>query len=174
MAQCMIKPQAPILLSIAAALALTGCAGRSELYPSLSIRDAERVSGTFEPVEAEPYVPTPASADVLGRIGMLRADALRANDRFVAAAQSTRRSVAAARGAGSGSENWSVAQVALAQLESSRSDGMIALADLDRLFVDASLDAAELSEIEEARSAVAALVASQDQVISELHSVLDN
>ncbi len=49
---------------------------------------------------------------------------------------------------------------------------MIALAELDRLFVDASLDAEELGEIEQARSEVAALAASQDQLISELQSAL--
>jgi len=174
MAHCMIHSRAPIILSVAAAMALTGCAGPSELYPSLSIRDAERVSGTFEPIEPEPYVPAPIGAEVLRRIGTLRADAVRANDRFQAAAQRTRNTVAAARGVAPGGENWSVAQVALAELESSRSDGMIALAELDQLFVQASLDAAELSEIEEARSQVAALVASQDQTITALHSQLNN
>lgn len=174
MAHSMIHPRVPIILSSVAAMALTGCAGPSELYPSLSIRDAERVSGTFEPVEPEPYVPAPPSAEVLGRIGTLRADAQRANERFMAAAQRTRGSVAAAKGAAPGSENWSVAQVALAELESSRSDGMIALAELDQLFVQASLDAAKLGEIEEARSQVAALVTAQDQTITALHSQLND
>lgn len=173
MAHSMIPMRPHFFLSITAAIALTGCAGQSELYPSLSIRDAERVSGTFEPVEAEPFVPTPTSEAVLGRIGALGADAARANDRFMAAAERTRGTVAAARGASPGSENWSVAQVALAELESSRSDAMIALAELDQLFVQASLDAAELSEIEQARAQVAAIVASQDQTITSLHSELN-
>ena len=168
----MIPAKAAILLSITAATALAGCAGQRDLYPSLSIRDAERVSGTFKPVEPDAFVSPPPSADVLGQIGAMRALAQRANERFLAAAQRARGTVAAARGAQPGSEKWSVAQVALADIESSRSDAMIALAELDRLYVDAYLEASELDQIVAERDEVSALVASQDQLIDTLHSDL--
>ena len=47
-------------LIVALACAFTAaCASSPDDYPSLAIRDAERVSGTLQP--AEPYVPTPAA-----------------------------------------------------------------------------------------------------------------
>ena len=59
----------PRLLLAALAIALAGCSTDPALYPSLSIRDAERVSGTFEPVEPERYVPPPPGQPVLDELG---------------------------------------------------------------------------------------------------------
>lgn len=159
-----------LLLPVAAAFALAGCAKDDGLYPSLSIRDAERVSGVFDPVQAEPFVPTPQGADSLGRIGKLRADAQASHSRFLAAADKARGTVAAARGAGPGADRWSVAQVALGNLAGIRSETMISLAELDLLYVDAQTEGQELAEIESARADVDRLAAEEDRLLDSLNS----
>lgn len=167
-----MMPRLPVPALAAAALLLAGCAKDADLYPSLSIREAERVSGTFQPIQPEQVVEQAPNAQTLDQLESLRADARRANERFLAAAARARGPVAAARGSAPGSEAWSVAQVALADLESSRSDAMIALADLDRIYVDARLDVVAFERIEQVRSEVASLVDSQDRAINALHGQL--
>jgi hypothetical protein len=100
---------------------LAACATAEEEYPSLAIRDAERVSGRFEPVAATPYVPPPTPAAVLGLLDQLAADAASAHRSFVAEAPAASRIIQAAGGAEFGSDAWAAASVALAGLESSRS-----------------------------------------------------
>ncbi len=152
---------------------MTGCAGDPELYPSLSIRDEERISGTFEPVEPEVYEPVPIASETLGRIDALREQARLANERFLAAAERLRGPIAQARGAEPGSISWSKAQVALAELQSSRSDAMIALADLDAIYLETQLESGNPERIATARSEVAALVASQDRLIEAIRREVD-
>ena len=161
-----------VLLLLGLPVALAGCAGDRELYPSLSVREEERVTGVFDPVEAEEYVPAPPRPATLDRLAQLRAEAASAHERFLAAAERARRPVAAARTAQPGSEDWAVAQVALADLESSRSDAMVALADLDRIHADAIRQADETDAIEEARGEVDALVLSQSRLIEALYGEL--
>jgi len=147
---------------------LAACATPAGKYPSLDLREAERVSGALEPAEPAPYVPPPTPAAVLGRLEQLTADAASAHHAFLAEAPQVRSKVAAASGADAGSESWAQAQVALAGLEAARSKAMIALADLDRLYVDAALDAAALDRIGPARDRVAAQVAEQNGTIDTL------
>jgi hypothetical protein len=137
-------------------------------YPSLAIRDAERVAGTMQPVAPEPYVPPPTPAAVVDRLEQLSRDASSAHEAFLAEVPRARRTVAGARGAQPGAESWSVAQVAVAGLESSRSRAMIALADLDRLYVDAAVGGEELTRIDAVRERVATQVAEQDATIAGL------
>lgn len=157
---------------LTAALALSACAGSPEQYPNLSIRDVERINGSFEPIPTQKYVSAPPSGEVLDRLAKLRGDAASAHRSFLDTAKLARGPVTNARGAKIGSSAWSIAQVALADLESSRSTAMVALADLDRIYVSAQLQAAELSEIEAARDEVIALVDSQDEQISALYAEL--
>jgi hypothetical protein len=81
--------------------------------------------------------------------------------------------VNAARGDAVGSEDWALAQVALAGLESARSRAMIALADLDRLYVDAATEGGELTRIAATRDQVIAQVEQQNATISGLLGALD-
>ena len=157
----------PALALAIAALPLTGCASPGR-YPSLAIRDAERATGTLQPAEAEPYVPPATPAETLDRIGRLAADAQAAHRAFLSAVDQGRGTIAAGRGAATGTEAWSRAQVALADLEASRSQAMIALADLDRLYVDAELAGGELERISAARDQVAALIESESRTIEGL------
>ncbi|MXP41480.1 hypothetical protein GRI75_07465 [Altererythrobacter soli] len=156
-----------------APLALAGlaaCSTPSGEYPSLAIRDAERVSGTI-PAPA-PFVPSATPAPVLDRLAGLTRDAASAHAAFQNQAPAARRTVSAARGAGVGSENWAQAQVALAGLEAARSQAMIALADLDRIYVDAAVEGTELERIAAARQRVADMVEAESALIAELAAAL--
>lgn len=172
MARRMSLPRAACLLPAAAALLLGGCAKDRDLYPSLSIRDEERVSGVFEPVEAEPYVPPAQSGEVLDSLARYQAEAAAAHRRVLAAAEQARAPLAAARGKEAGGEEWAVASIALADVEARRSETMVALAEIDRLYVAAQLEAGELAEIVSALSQVNALVLEEDRLIAGLRADL--
>ncbi|MEO6387197.1 MAG: hypothetical protein ABIT16_07185 [Croceibacterium sp.] len=151
---------------------LAACATAQGSYPSLDLRDAERAAGTLQPVEPAPYVPPATPSAVLGQLDQLAAAAASANSAFAQETPRVRSAVAAARGANAGSDSWAEAQVALAGLEASRSKAMIALADLDRLYVDAALAGAEVGRINTVRETVATQVRQQDQVVSDLLGTL--
>jgi hypothetical protein len=169
MARRVIKPSLalPPAALLLTALLLTACASPGK-YPSLAMRDAERATGTLQPVEAEPYVPPTTSAETLDQLGRLAAEAQGAHQAFLAAAERARGPAAAARGAAEGSNAWSVAQIALADVESARSTTMIALAELDRLYVDTELAGGDLSRIGPARDEAAALVAAENAALDAL------
>ena len=157
-------------LASATLLSLAACASAPGEYPSLAIRDAERVTGTI--ATPEPYVPPPAPAPVLDRLAQLTGEAASTHSAFLSEAPRARRTVSAARGASAGSENWAQAQVALAGLEAARSQAMVALADLDRLYVDAAVEATELDRIAAVRKEVIGIVEAEDAVIAELAAAL--
>ena len=167
----MSLPCKPILGSVAA-MSLAACAASDDRYPSLDIRPAERVTGTFEPVDADPTpAPAPtASADLIGRLAALRSQATEAHADFRSAAPRARGLAAAASGSATGSDAWADAQVALADLDSARSNAAIALGDLDILYVDATVDAQARSEILAAREEVIALIRDEDAILAELRS----
>lgn len=150
---------------------LAACASPEGEYPNLDIRPAERASGTLQPPPA-PYVPPPTPAPVLGRLEQLAADAASAHRAFLAEAAAARNAVAAASGAELGSDRWARASVAVAGLESTRSRAMIALADLDRLMVDAAVGGGELERIVAVRNTVTAQVDEQNAVIEGLQRSL--
>jgi hypothetical protein len=149
--------------------ALLGCSlaacAASDAYPSLALRDVERATGTLQPATPAPYVPPAPSSAVLGRLDRLAADAASAHRAFLAEAPRARGAVAAARDAGPGADSWARAQVAVAGLESTRSQAMIALADLDRIYVDAALDGSDLARVDAVRDQVAAQVEEQNAAI---------
>lgn len=161
----------PKRLLIALACTCTAaCASGPDSYPSLAIRDAERVSGTLQP--AAPYVPTPASPVVLQNAQALVEQAEKANESFRGLLAGARGAAQAGRGAGMGSERWAVASVAIAELETERSRAMIALADLDRLAVAAATEGGATAELEAAQSRVDTIVAEQTRDIDGLLAAL--
>jgi len=151
---------------------LCACTTASEEYPSLAMRDAERVAGTMQPAAPAPYVPPPTAPAVLERLDQLAGEASSAHQAFLAAAPQARSAVAAARGEGPGADSWARAQVAVSGLEASRGKAMIALADLDRLYVDAAVEGDELDRIGAARDRVATQVAEQNATIDGMLSEL--
>lgn len=158
------------LALMATAITLAGCAGSSDKYPSLAIRDAERVTGQFTPSapEAEPVAPVVSrqvTADIIGRAYGLR-------QRFDAAETNAAQLVRAARGAGPESDSWAQALVALAELTSIRGQTAIVLADLDDLESKAATSFAPTDNIRAAQIQVAHLVKEQDAALDSLSAQL--
>ena len=141
-------------------------------YPSLAQRPAERIEGTFEADTAEPAPPPPVlpSADLAARLAQLRRDAEAAHAEFRANIPAAER--LARVGGPTGSDSWAAAQVALADLDSIRSRVAIALADLDTLWVDATLEAGPREAVGTTRDAVEGLVAEEDAVLARLRGRL--
>lgn len=146
---------------------LAACATPSEEYPSLAIRDVERAAA-MPPAPPVAYVPPAPPAATLERVDQLAGEAASAHRTFLAEAPRVRNTVAAARGAEPGAESWSVAQVAVAGLQASRSKAMIALADIDRIYVDAALEGLALERIALARDQVQTQVEEQDATIGTM------
>ena len=144
---------------------LAACASPAGHFPSLDIREGERVSGTIAAPAAPPLAPSPASA---GDLASLAVTAQASHAAFSQAVPQARALVAAAQ-AGDG---WSAAQVAIADLEARRSALMIALADLDRLLVDAATNGADSTAIAATHAEAAALAGEEDRVIGELLGAL--
>lgn len=149
---------------------LAACASTpADGYPSLAIRDAERWSGSIEAPPYEPPAPAPATLDTVEEWGE-RARAAHAE--FMAAAPAARSTVLAARGSAPGSNAWSNAQVALGGLEARRSAAMVAMAELDRIYVETSSRGEAIAPVEAVHQQVTALIAQQDALIDELISVV--
>lgn len=164
-------------LSVApvAAILLAGCSVTApERYPSLAVRDVERVQGDFEPVEPArldvPPVEVDKGANLADRLAELVAQARSAHTGFLKAVPATEKLVGAASGSSVGSDSWAAAQVALADLDSARSTAAISLGDLDILFTAATVQAEDAAAIATARESVIALVAEEDMVLERLRA----
>ena len=161
---------APFAALVALPLALSACASVDDgAYPSLAIRDGERMTGSITP---EPYVPPPPTPASIAGLDGLASEARAAHAAFTAALPAARARVNAARGSGVGSEAWAVAQVAVADLESQRSRAMIALADLDRIYVQVSSDGEAIAPVEDVRGPIAELIAQENAIIDDLLAAL--
>lgn len=170
------RTQAPFL-PIVLALLLAGCAnGDSSRYPSLSIRDVERIKGSAEPVAPEVTPPGTAapSTDLAGRLAQLQQQAATANQAFMGAVPSTENLIDAAAGSAVASENWSVATAALTRLDSLRNQASLALADLDKLYVDSEMEVGAVDAISATRDTVQAEVAGQEAVLDRLSARMPN
>lgn len=164
----MRRPYTASLLALTA-LALAACAKDAGTYPSLARRPAERVSGTAPVVTPAPdATPAPPSSELTDRLDRLVAEARSADARFRQNSARTRNLVSAASGAAPGSEGWAVATVAVSDLESQRSQAMIALADLDALYAAETVAGSDASAIARARDQVIAMVGEEDAVLNEL------
>ena len=159
---------AAVLLTIPALLA--ACATSSDKYPTLEVREAERVTGTFEaPSRLEPALLQDSIAQSLPDFV---AAAKNSHTRFVDTAPATRITITAAQGTGSDSNDWAAAQIALADLESHRSDTAIALAELDLLYAQSTLRFEQRQAIAAAIVVVEELVAEEDLVLSQLRAAI--
>lgn len=172
MDRAMQKPAA-YAAAVSAAVLLTACANTGDAgFPSLATRPGERVSGTLTPAPA-PARP-PATAATGTRLSSLKASALAAHRRFADLRGRAEQLSAAARGAAVASEAWSVAQVAVAELESARSETAVALADLNSLYIDAAAasvptgGSGDLDAIAAAREDVTGWLAADDAVLAAL------
>ena len=168
--------QRSLLLAPVALLALSACATHSR-YPSLAMRDFERVEGNAAPVEPENTVtpaPAPLPSGFGERLTELRRQADASHAEFLRRASNARSRSNAAAGAAQGSTRWSDAIVAISDVESARSDTMFVLAELDSMLALGAAEradsgaAAGLPQIAATRDSVAALVAEEDRILVEL------
>jgi hypothetical protein len=168
------------LLPAVILLGLSACS-TSGTYPSLERRDVERITGSAEPVapqpEAIPALPPP-SAELATRIAQLVEQARASHVRFGERRAQASRLIAAGGNAPVASESWSVASVALSDLEAARSQTMIALAELDALYAGESVKAADsgnpgdATAVAQAWRQVTALAAEEDEVLAGLRAKL--
>ncbi len=162
----------PALL-LAAALLTSACSTTEGEFPSLARRPAERVSGTAEPAPAPPpMVAEPVAPGLAAQLAGFERQARMGHTKFQSREARARQMVGAARGAAVGSERWSVATVAVAELEAARSEVMIALADLDSLYAAERVAGGDGSAIGVVRESVQALVKQEDRVLAELGNQL--
>lgn len=155
-----------------AALSLAACAGDAGTDPSLARRPAERVTGIAPVATPTPEAPAPASAAILGKLDSLVSQAHAAHRRFTGKQGRVQALVGAAAGAAAASEAWSLATVALSDLESTRSDAMVAMAELDTLYAGAVVGNQSATEIAAARKTVQDLISDEDHVIEGLRARL--
>jgi len=157
-------------LAAAASLSLSACAAAQNTgAPSLAKRSVE---GRFD--VAPPVVvvapPGPLPADLGGRLARWESDAASAQQAFAAERNTTASLVSAAGGAAVASERWVVAQQAISRLTATRAPLTAALADIDRLYLDRSVEDAidGLPEIYALRDRLADTVSTQDAVLEAL------
>ena len=188
------------LLAAASAIGLSGCASAGD-YPSLARRPAEgsvspdpaicpasrdvlaladdelgsgRVGGSAQPAPALsiPPAPTAPSRDLTTRLAQLVEQARAAHGRFGDRRAAAERAIAAGSGAALGSEAWSTASVALASLETARSDALIALGELDQRFAELttaeSANTFDIEAVSAARDQVETIVMEEDAVLAGL------
>jgi hypothetical protein len=158
------------LLAALACTCAAACSTSPGDYPSLAVRDAERVSGTMEPAEA--YVAPPVSEATIETAQDLYGQAMEAHESFFVRYRAAQPVVSAARGAGVGTEAWAQASVAIADVETERSKLMVLLAELDRLYVAATTEGSEPGEIEAAQARVSEAAAEETAKIDEMLAVL--
>ena len=153
-------------LSVLAAAQNTGA-------PSLAKRSVEgRFDVTPPAVVVAP--PGPLPADLGGRLARWESDAAGAQQAFAAERNATASLVTAAAGAPVASERWVVAQQAISRLIATRAPLTAALADIDRLYLDRSIEDAidGLPEIYALRDRLADTVSTQDAVLEALSGQL--
>lgn len=156
---------------IMAGVSLGGCAGASDKYASLAMRDFEKADPAQ--YESDDTVVAPSiSTEGLAVVRGLVANAQSAHQRFMSAAPGARQAVNAAIGAGVTENRWASAQVALADLDSLRSQAAIPLGDLDRIFVEASVELAEAEEVSSARQEVVSMIEQEDRLLADLRGKL--
>lgn len=161
-------------LATIASLTLSACAAaQGGDAPSLAKRAVE---GRFDvappPVEVVP--PGPLPADLAGRLARWEADAAAAQQAFAAERGAAATQVGAAAGAAIASERWVVAQQAISRLVAARAPLTAALADIDRLYLERSIDEQVdgLPDIYALRDRLADLESAQDAVIEALSAQL--
>nr|WP_298926683.1 hypothetical protein [uncultured Erythrobacter sp.] len=160
-----------LLTAATTAMLLSACAGSSDKYPSLAIRDVERAQGQFTPVSSEPVAPIRPIASTED-LDALVARAVEADKKFSRSRIDAMILIGLGRDLTIDNNRRQDALVALADLMTIRSETAVALADLDRLTAEAATTFAPLDEIDAARIKIEALKAGQDGTIAGLSETL--
>ena len=167
----MTKSNTPFLFAASAILALPGCATAPDQFPSLAVREAERMSGTLTPAQPEPAAPTYSvpAGEVENALAMARG----AHERFVAGQPATTRLINSASGLAMGTDTHSRALIALADLTTYHSETASALASLDRLEAQGAVLFAPIDAVKAAQAEVEAMIGQQDAALDQLARELD-
>ena len=161
-------------LALVVSLSLSACAAaQNSGAPSLAKRSVE---GRFDVAPPAVVVapPGPLPADLAGRLARWESDAAGAQQAFAAERDATASLVSAAAGAPVASERWVVAQQAISRLVAARAPLTGALADIDRLYLDRSVEETidGLPDIYALRDRLADMVSTQDALLEALNSQL--
>ncbi|MCR2835123.1 hypothetical protein [Parerythrobacter lacustris] len=169
-----MKIPSNLVALVLGATAISGCAASNSIYPSLSIRDFERGQGSFDaPQGSAPIEIAPLPQDKAARIVALLEQLQASHARFMSEAPVARNAVVSGAGSAAGEDRWAAAQVALASLDSERSQAAVALADLDLMVADTSLAVERVDDVVAAREVALARLREQDAILAELRGVLD-
>lgn len=158
-----------LLMTAFSAAILSACAGSSDRYPSLAIRDAERQVGVGAPTEPPPPVAPVASAQ---EITAIVAQAREANAAFREAQPGVRQLAEAARGLDFESNAYSNAAAAVATLSSLRGQTVSALGRLDALETEAAAIFASTDAIRSAQAEIEGMVIEQSAVLEAVSANL--
>jgi len=156
------------LIAIPALASLAGCAGSSEDYPTLAVRSTELASRPVVSPEAEASQPASPAPQTLERAAAAARQARVAHGDFLATVPGVQGAVDNAAGSPAGSERWSNAQVSVARLQAHRSRAMVALADLDRIYIESANGGESLADIAATRGEIETLIASEDRLLERL------
>ncbi|MGB3753586.1 MAG: hypothetical protein WA954_06780 [Parerythrobacter sp.] len=152
---------------------LSGCAASTTDYPSLALRDFERSGAQFDAVAGLPdLVPAALPADTAAAIDALDARMAQASAAFASEVPAARRAVRSGAGSAITSDRRSAALVALASLDSQRSQAAVVLADLDLIYVDTTLAFEQRNRVAQVREKALQRVREQDAVLAELRGAL--
>ena len=160
------------LTTFALLFTLAGCAAAKNDYPSLQIRDVERAQGQFTPTPAKPLdvppVPVAVSGTLAEQLATLGQQAQASHQAFLKQVPAASRLADAARGSAIGSDAWASAQVALASLDSARSNTAISLAELDTIQISRTTASEDTAAVDAARTQVLALISDEDATLTQL------
>lgn len=162
-----------ILPPLAMIVTLSACAGGSDRYPSLAIRDVERASGQFTPASAQVQSPIRPVASV-AELSALLDRARQSQARFANASREAERLVRSAQSRPIESNARQSALVALADLATLRSDTALTVGDLDLLKAEAATSFAPHVEIDRARAEISAMLDTQDNTLDTLWGSLQS
>ena len=167
----------PLITTVVlSALALSGCAASSDKYPSLALRDFEKIPASAAAPTTMPatnvLLPAEMSSDAVRQLMAERDSARDAHAAFMSALPNAQRTSSAARGSGPTANIWAEAQLAIAELTVHRSLTAAALANIDELIAQASITQGGLPAETTYQTEVADMVKRQDRAINGLSSGL--
>jgi hypothetical protein len=150
---------------LAAALLTAGCAADGP-FPSLAVRDAERVYAAGDPLQTTPEAPD--RAGLAGRIAGFLAAAGEGEAAFGRALAAAQRISSGPRG----SESWIASQQAISRVEAARAETTRALGDLDEFASEQArqgpLSTADFGRLTDATARLHAQAERQRQAIAQL------
>jgi hypothetical protein len=167
----------PLFLPFAGilALSLAGCASTDGDFPSLSKRPYENANPIKESDSTVTNLTTALPALLASQTDGLLIRSRKAASAFAGALPLAQSSARSASGAAVGSETWVQAHMVLSRLDAARSDGVAALAEMDKLVVterERGADSGLLGLLETVQRELADTVSDQNARIGALHNVI--